>query len=315
MKEKMPEPGTVPTLLITGGRGFIGTHVLEALDSWPGGIHGVSRSEEIETSNSEIHWPKMQWHCCDLLNSSETTELVASIRPTHLLHLAWITTPQQFWNSPDNQLWVDSTVHLCQEFLRSRGRRMVVSGSCAEYDGSSGVCSEFSTPLEPESLYGKSKVQCWNRLTTLAQQHDAELAWGRVFFPYGPGEHADKLIPSLTLKLLRGHPARCNCGTLQRDYIHVSDVARAFVLLLQSELTGPVNIGSGTASALGDLARGIGKALDMEDKIQVDSSPSSTPLLVADISRLTSELGFTPQVSLCDGVERSVRWLQSRVTI
>ena len=87
-------------------------------------------------------------------------------------------------------------------------------------------------------------------------------AWGRIFFLHGPGEHPDRLVPSVTRALLAGEPARCTDGRQVRDFLHSSsDAAHAFAALLALRVEGPVNIASGRGCRSRELVGWIGDAL------------------------------------------------------
>ncbi|WP_421021629.1 NAD-dependent epimerase/dehydratase family protein, partial [Klebsiella pneumoniae] len=82
-------------------------------------------------------------------------------------------------------------------------------------------------------------------LTAYASQTGLSATWARLFFMYGPGEHPNRVTSSVILSLLQGKSAQCSHGMQIRDFLHVADVASALVTLLDSDVTGPVNIGSG----------------------------------------------------------------------
>lgn len=78
-------------------------------------------------------------------------------------------------------------------------------------------------------------------------------AWGRIFHLFGPHEPPGRLVPAVVMALLKGEPARCTHGRQIRDFLHVEDVAAAFVALLTSDVRGTVNIGSGEPISLRHL--------------------------------------------------------------
>jgi len=93
-------------ILVTGARGFIGRHCVEALQNNGAEVHGTtSRTKHDQPS-------KVHWHRCDLLDANETSRLIAQLRPTHLVHLAWIATPGVYWTSPLNEAWKNASLHL-----------------------------------------------------------------------------------------------------------------------------------------------------------------------------------------------------------
>ena len=101
------------------------------------------------------------------------------------------------------------------------------------------------TPLVPKSLYGTCKHSLHLMLASYAALKGLSFSWGRIFSLYGPYEHPNRLFSSVIQSLIKGEKVKCNNGELIRDYLHVSDVASAFVTLLEGNIQGPVNIGSG----------------------------------------------------------------------
>ena len=89
-----------------------------------------------------------EFHRADLLDAREIDSLIGIVRPTHLLHFAWIATPGEYWRSAENYRWLAASTHLLDAFQAGGGVRAVMAGSCAEYDWSrAGVCNERTTPL------------------------------------------------------------------------------------------------------------------------------------------------------------------------
>ena len=97
-------------------------------------------------------------------------------------------------------------------------------------------------------------------LADFGRREHLSTAWGRIFFQFGPYEHPDRLVPSVIRNLLQDREAPCSHGRQIRSFLHVADVGAAFAAVLDSELEGPVNIGSDERVALADLVERIGTA-------------------------------------------------------
>jgi nucleoside-diphosphate-sugar epimerase len=292
-------------VLITGATGFIGQHCPPLLVARGYEVHAVS-SRKIIANESNIHW-----HQIDLLNFPQMAALIAEVQPSHLLHVAWYTVPGKYWTSTENLRWVQASIGLLQEFVRHGGQRVVMAGTCAEYDWRYGYCSEAVTPLAPTTLYGICKHSLQLMLAAFSRQAGLSTAWGRIFFLFGPHEHPDRLVAYVIRSLLRGEPARCSHGRQIRDFLHVQDVANAFVALLESGVSRPVNIASGQPVALRELIYEIAAKFNRDDLIQlgaVSTPPDEPPLLVADVRCLHDELGWTPKYDLDTGLEQTIDW-------
>jgi nucleoside-diphosphate-sugar epimerase len=295
----------VSRVVLTGATGFVGRQALPALLAAGHDVHAVARRRGPDL-------PGVTWHELDLLTDPRAP---AELRPEVLLHLAWYAEHGKFWTSPENVRWVQATLALLEAFAATGGRRAVLAGTCAEYEWSRAVYPE-DAPRRPSTLYGASKHGLQVVAAAFAEQVDIELAWGRLFFLYGPFEAPARLVPSLVCSLLRGEPARMTAGTQRRDFLHVADAGAAFAALVDSGLTGPVNVASGEGVALRDLATLIARRTAGVELLEIGALPQRTgdpDSLVADVGRLRSELGWRPRIALEEGLAGAVAWWRERL--
>lgn len=291
-------------VLLTGATGFIGRHSIPFLLAEGYEIHAIAR-------NNQSFPPTVHVHQVDLCDDHQIIKLLNVIKPSHLLHFAWYTIPGKYWTSEANLDWVRSSIKLFQEFVANGGKRIVVSGTCAEYEwGGSHPCEEYSTPLKPHSLYGACKSSLYQLLEAYAKQSNISFAWGRIFFLYGPFEYKERLVSSVILKLLRHEIAACSHGNQIRDFMHVEDVASGFVSLLNSDMQGAVNIASGQNVTLKQVIHAIAEKVNSVGKVQHGSilTPNDPPVITANISRLANELKWTPKYSLDEGLNQTIAW-------
>ena len=303
-------------LLITGATGFIGRHCLPLLLLRDYQIHAVSSNTLVNT----LVTPQLEiyWHQVDLLEPNQIHTLMAEVKPTHLLHLAWYTTPGKYWTSLENFRWVQSSLDLLQAFQSQGGQRAVIAGTCAEYDWKYGYCSEEITPLRPRSVYGTCKHALQQMADAFTSQINISFAWGRVFFIYGPGEPPQKLTSYFIQHLLQRKVACCSHSTQIRDFLYVKDIASAFVKLLETDVQGPVNIGSGQPITLGDLVLKIGSKLCCSDLIELGPKQipaDEPPLLLADIQKLRYQVEWSPTYNLDSGIEQTILWWQENLRL
>lgn len=289
-------------VLVTGADGFVGRHVLPLLLEGGWDVHSVRRPASSGAAQPGLGIA----HSCDLLRAKDTFNLVADVRPTHLLHLAWTTEHGAYWNDPRNDEWAKSTQVLASAFATHGGRRFVGAGTCAEYDWTDlrAPCREDETPCSPRTIYGRAKLHAATQVMAIAADAGISATWGRLFLLYGPGEDSRRLIPSVIDALRSGERARVSAGTQVRDFLHVSDVAAAFVALLSSSLEGPVNIGSGVPTTVRAVVEQIALTVGRPAAVDFGAIPMQTgepPMLVADIARLSSA-GWRPQIDLATGL-------------
>jgi len=300
-------------VLVTGAHGYIGRWTLQPLRDLGYEVHAISRSGR----PAEGFAPRVHWHRADLLDVAAMNAVMGAVIPSHMLHLAWYTEHGAFWHAPENLQWVRASIAMTEAFVANGGRRMVMAGTCAEYDWSHGWCREAVTPRRPATLYGVAKDALWRWVEAYAAQyHGLSVAWGRVFLLYGPGEPASKLVASVILALLRGDRAATSEGLQYRDFMHVVDVARALVMTLHSDVEGAINIASGAPRQLRDVVRAIALKLSGLDRVDwgvYPSRPGDPALLAGDARRLHEEVGFRPEYSLDGGLSATIDWYRDRL--
>ena len=292
-------------VLVTGAAGFIGRNCLQSLIARGFEVCAVS-SRAIGGTQAGV-----TWHHGDLLDRSRTRTLISKLRATHLLHLAWYSEHGKYWTAPENYEWVDASLELFRNFVAEGGQRVLGAGTCAEYDWQCECCSENLTPLNPASPYGTCKARLHSLLSSLARDCQSSYTWGRIFFSYGPGEPATRLIPSVIRALLRGEFADCTAGSQIRDFLEVSDVADALVGALDSDVNGPVNIASGEPVALRDLINMVGEKIGRPELVRLGARampPGEPQVLLANVDRLRNEVGWKPRIALSDGIDRAISW-------
>lgn len=291
-------------VLLTGASGFIGKHAIGQLVAKGFEVHALSSKREGVING-------INWHRVNLLESAESKDLMFKIHASHLLHFAWYAEPGKFWKSKENFRWLESSIGLLRNFKESGGERVVMAGTCAEYDWNYGYCSEMITPLNPATTYGVCKNVLQQTLRAYCEEESLSSAWGRVFFLYGPNEHPARLVSSVINSLLRGGVAKCTHGNQLRDFMHVEDVASAFVALLDSAVIGPVNIASGLPVSLREVVNIAADYIGAQERVQfgVIPAPQNEPsLLVGNNQRLLNEVGWNQQRDLPAGIKESVDW-------
>lgn len=297
-------------VLVTGANGFIGRHSIEPLLRGGYEVHCIG-------SRLPGHLPQgTAWTKANLLDKSEVSEVMERIRPSHLLHFAWYVEPGKFWDSLENYPWVEASLFLLRKFESCGGKRAVFAGTCVEYDWTYGFCSEATTPRTPPSPYGICKSALYSLFESYCRKTGLSGAWGRIFFLYGPWENPARLVSSVVCSMLRGEPVRTTHGNQLRDFLHVADVADAFVSLLESEVEGAVNIASGHPTSLKEIVLDAARLIRTDSNIQFGALPvpeNDPPLVVGDIRKLTDQVGWRPKFDLHSGLENTVEWWKTKL--
>jgi nucleoside-diphosphate-sugar epimerase len=302
-------------VLVTGATGFIGRGTLGPLLGTGMEVHAVTSGPlERVASRPEA----VNWHQADLLSQGAVEPLVERIAPSHLLHLAWYAEPRAFWRSTENLRWVEASLRLMRAFARHGGRRAALAGSCAEYDWERRTrCVEGKTPCRPTTLYGASKHGLRLIAERFAEEVGISLAWGRVFFVFGPHEDPRRLAGSVAQALVLGEEASCSHGEQLRDFLYSEDLAAAFVALLLSDVEAPVNLASGLPIRVRDLVDALAVAAGRRDLVRLGARPAAAgepDELVADVTRLHTEVGWKPPATLEQRATDTVRWWVDALT-
>jgi nucleoside-diphosphate-sugar epimerase len=302
----------VTRVLVTGAGGFVGLPLLGRLEGEGREVHALCTRTPPASAPAGV-----RWHRLDLFDVCALDALMGEIAPDQLVHLAWCTEHGRFWSARENVEWVQHSLQLVRAFVRCGGRRLLLLGTCAEYDWSAadGALVEVDSPLAPATLYGVTKDALRRVASAYAREEQVELAWGRLFSPYGPREASGRLVPSLIRSLLARRSIATGGGERVRDFMYIEDVAGALAALLDSSVTGPVNIASGVGVMVGELAEEIGRLTGHAGLVRVGAlrdRQAEPTVLLADVTRLREEVGYRPQWTLAEGLAATVRWWQER---
>lgn len=291
-------------VLVTGATGFIGRLTLAPLRERGFEVHVAGRSMPDD--------PAVTFYAADLFDPAEAARVVRAAKPNHLLHLAWDTEPGKFWNSPLNLDWVGASLTMLRAFAEAGGTRAVMAGTCAEYLwGGDGPLDENLSPLGPATLYGVTKDALHRIVSSYAETASLSVAWGRIFFLYGPQEKPGRLVSDAIQLLRTGKPFETTDGHQLRDFMHVEDVAGAFAALLASDVRGAVNIASGKAVSVRSMLDLIAQETGGQEMLRLGARPrpANDPAVIEAVtSRLRQEVGFSPRYSLADGLKQTVKW-------
>ncbi|XVJ50985.1 MAG: NAD(P)-dependent oxidoreductase [Vampirovibrio sp.] len=288
-------------VLLTGSSGLIGREILEPLLEAGFEVFALVRKQPniCKHDHSKLHWI-----VCDLFDPEALQDCLAQIKPTHLVHLAWVTTGDYLISNLNFDFLIAS-LNLLKAFHAHGGKRAVFAGTCFEYQFKESPLKE-SDPLLPLTVYAQCKHQLQQLASLYCSQNDISFGWGRIFYVYGHGEYPTRLTPSIINTLQSNRQFEINHPALKRDYMYTKDIANAFVAFMLSSVEGAVNIGTGQGITLQSYANTIASLLNKENSIiyptplPVDQSPP----IIADTTRLKTEVGFLPTYSLEVGLSQ-----------
>lgn len=297
-------------LLVTGANGFIGSACVRTALARGHTVAGLKRPGRpmppdlppsdrllwLEGSLAEPPWPALE-----------------AFQPDTCLHAAWIATPGVYLHSPENDRLMRESLLLVDGLLQRGVRYIAGVGTCIEYQITGQPLAEDATPVAPDTPYARAKDALRRALQSRALQEGWTFTWGRVFYPYGPGEHPARFCSHLLRQLLQGQPVTVKSPHALKDYIFIEDLARAILLTLEHRLQGAVNWGTGTGVTVGHIARTAADLVGRPDLVRYQDPPQPDPFhpVVADATRLR-QLGWSPAVDLREGLQRLLASLSGR---
>lgn len=192
------------------------------------------------------------------------------------------------------------------------------AGSQAEY-GRVETKLTAQTPAFPENGYGIAKL-CAGQMTRIAcEQNHIDHIWARILSVYGPHDNPNSLIMSLVTSLLHGESPCCTKGEQQWDYLYSADAARALWAMAQKGKHGAVYpLGSGQTRPLHEYICAVRDATAPTQSVKLGAlnyPEKQVMYLCADLSELTRDTGFCPQMSFKDGIQKTVEWAKGRTNL
>jgi NAD dependent epimerase/dehydratase len=308
-------------VLVTGGDGFIGSHLVEQLvqqgarvralaqynsfNFW-GWLEDVPCLSDVEVVTGDIRDP----HCC--------RELVKSIDV--VFHLAALIPIPYSYRAPDS--YVDTnvrgTLNLCQAARAAGVRRFVQTSTSEVYGSARYVPIDESHPLTPQSPYSATKIGADAVALSFFYSFDFPVVVARPFNTYGPRQSARAVIPTIIAQLATGAPdVRLGDLTTTRDFTFVEDTCRGFLAIASMDGgAGEVfNIGSNSEISIGDLLALIGRimgvgAVAVNEEQRIRPPVSEVQRLWCDNRKLAAATGFTPRVTLEQGLAVTAAWFR-----
>ena len=298
-------------VLVTGATGFLGSHLTRALVARGLEVTALMRPESDPWRIGDV-LPRLEPATADLTDPEASARALADARAEVVCDLAWDGVGNRHHDDP-RQVSVNLKAHL--ELLaaaaRAGCRRWIGLGSQAEYGPQSVRIDERCTSA-PTTLYGAVKLSVGLVGERLAARAGMEFVWIRLFSSYGPMDDPAWLIPSVTLRLLRGERPELTAGTQKWDYLFVEDAAGALVeAVIAPTLGGLFNLGSGRAVAVRDIVETIRDLIDPALPLgfgAIPYRPHQIMHLEADITRLCRAIPWRPTTALADGLARTVDW-------
>lgn len=299
--------------LVTGGNGFIGQHVCAALSA--GGYQ--VRVLDITVASDPL--PQVEYFVGSFADPSILDQALRGCDA--LVHLGWTSLPASSNQTPANdaQINVVGSVRLLEQAVTAGVKQVVFSSSGGTVYGRSEYAPIDEVHLtRPLCAYGVSKLAVEKYLDFFHHHHALRTTSLRIANPYGPGQDHYKrqgVVAVFAQLALQGETAEIwGDGSVVRDFIHIHDVAQAFVSALGDRQTqGVFNIGSGQGTSLEELISAIEHSTQTELKRRyLPARQFDVPVSILDIQKAQRVLGWSPTIALNQGIAETINWLNTQ---
>ena len=312
-------------ILVTGGAGFIGSHLVEKLLAAGHDVAIVDDfndfyDPQIKRENIAAVSKDVRVHHVDLRDNAAVRSLFEGEKFAAIAHLAAragvrpsIQEPQLYYDTN-----VDGTLHLLDAARATGVERFIFASSSSVY----GACkivpfSEDQPLIQTLSPYAATKIAGEFLCSTFSHLYRMRVVALRYFTVYGPRQRPDLAIHQFTRKIYAGQPIdQFGDGTTRRDYTYIDDVIQGTLAALdyQGPLFDIFNLGESETIQLKDLIAAIESALGKKAKVnRLPEQPGDMPLTCANVSKAKKLLDYNPSTRLQDGLPRFIDWFLRRV--
>ena len=307
-------------VLVTGGDGFIGSHLTELLvkegcnvkslsqynsfNNW-GWLEGLDVLDQIEVLNGDVRDP----HYCKHITKNVDV----------VFHLAALIAIPYSYVAPDS--YVDTnirgTLNICQAAHENGCERVIHTSTSEVYGTAQYVPIDEKHPVQPQSPYSASKIAADAMAMSFYNAFDLPLTIARPFNTYGPRQSARAVIPTIITQILTGKKEiKLGDVTPTRDFNYVEDTCRGFISLAKSDdaIGEIVNIGSNSEISVGDTLELIKELMESDVKFVTDDQrirPEKSEVfrLWCDNSKIEALTGFKSEVDIREGLKRTIDWI------
>jgi UDP-glucose 4-epimerase len=295
------------TVVVTGGAGFIGSNLVDAL---------VARGEEVvvvddlSTGRREnLDGSPAELLEVDITDAPALSEAIGNARPDRIFHLAAQMDVRRSVADPafDARVNVEGTINVLNGAREHDARVVFSSTGGALYGETDSIPTPETAPIAPLSPYGQSKHAAEGYLALFHRLHLLSTISLRLANVYGPRQdpsgEAGVVAIYTDLRLNGGTPIAYGDGRQTRDFIYVGDVVEAMIAAGDATATGSYNVGTGVETSVLELAAGFGEDFVPE---LAEARPGEVARSNLDVSKIARDLGWTARTSLPEGLEKTL---------
>ncbi len=295
-------------VVVTGGSGFIGSHVVDAL---------IDAGHEVTVIDHRVlpHRTDVNFEDVDLMDLSSV--LAATRGTEHIFHLAAVSNVNYAYRYPVYTVALNilGTTHILEAARINAAKRVYLASTVWVYNGTpnGGPLTE-SVPFYLDGaghIYTSSKMSCEMVCHNYRELYHVPFTILRLGIPYGPRMREELLIPTFIKKALAGQPLTvAGTGNQYRNFVYVRDLAEAHVLAMKETAANQTyNLEGSRKVTVLEVAKGIRAAIGDHVKIDfVPERPGDFGGKDVAAEKAREELGWTPTVEFEDGLRRTVEW-------
>jgi nucleoside-diphosphate-sugar epimerase len=295
-------------ILITGASGFIGKPVLDLLISNFPDCSILCLTRSFKKNN--LKKKRVEWFNCDLNDVSTYKSRIQNFSPDTVIHLAWEGIPDFSLNKSFQNL--QNSINFFHIAFECKSvKKIIVTGSCFEYNNPYDCCSEMDSCLSKD-YFTWAKNSLRDFLQTEAQKLNIIYCWARLFYVYGPNQRAGSLIPTIINSLNSERVPDIRTPKNANDFIFVDDVASAIINMIENKIpSGIYNLGSGYSTEILEICKICEKIINGTSKLsnQLEIQTQSVLKTVdfwADLDFSKKLLNWKPATDIELGIKRMI---------
>jgi dTDP-glucose 4,6-dehydratase len=340
MVEIMNRRSASPLTIVTGGAGFLGSHICDRLIAEGHEVLCLDNLLTGRIENIQHLWdhPPFVFVLQDVTNPISLDDLLSRAAPRlsrnghasgrrldYILHFASPASPKAYMRHAIHTLKLGSLGAYHVLGMAKQYGSVVLLASTSEVYGDPDVCPQNESywgrvnPIGPRSVYDEAKRFSEAMAMAYMREHGVKVRIVRIFNTYGERMRVDdgRALPTFLSQALRNEPVTVyGDGTQTRSFCYVSDLVEGLYRLLLSDQTGPVNLGNPDEITLLALAKSVIEQTASRSTIAFEPLPVDDPLRRRpDISRASSTLMWQPRVGLREGIDRVIPYFKSQLAV
>ena len=302
-------------ILVTGGSGFLGHHVVKALSARHAGVFLLLQPHENPWRLKALE-QSCQIVKARLSDRKAVHQALQTVRPEVIIHFAGRMERRRDILLLDDltQHHLTNTLNLILAADSATTRLIINTGTSEEYGEQPDPLHE-SLPPDPVSPYSATKAAATTMAIYLSKATGIPVLTMRPFIVYGPGQIHDTLIPFLIKGVLQKQTVELTEGLQYRDFLYVDDLVACYLAAIEKSesFTGPdiINVGSGQKTRVRDVVMTISELTDGDEYLRIGAKPmrpGETSSMIANIEKARKVLEWAPRIPIRDGIQRTVHW-------